>query len=65
MKPSIKPDNPNFSSGPCAKSPGYALAELDTSSLDRSHRSALDKEKLKLAIDETARLLELPEGYKE
>lgn len=64
MKPSVKPANPNFSSGPCTKRPGYNLAALDTSSLGRSHRSSLGKEKLKLAIDETIRLLELPEGYK-
>lgn len=64
MKPSIKPANPNFSSGPCTKRPGYNLAALDTSCLGRSHRSSLGKEKLKQAIDETARLLELPEGYK-
>ena len=64
MKPSLKPANPNFSSGPCTKRPGYNLAALDTSSLGRSHRSSIGKDKLKLAIDETIRLLELPEGYK-
>ncbi|AWB67517.1 phosphoserine transaminase [Saccharobesus litoralis] len=64
MKPSIKPANPNFSSGPCTKRPGYDLAALSTESLGRSHRSAIGKDKLKLAIDETARLLKLPEGYK-
>lgn len=64
MKPSIKPANPNFSSGPCTKRPGYNLAALDTSCLGRSHRSSLGKDKLKKAIDETIRLLELPDGYK-
>ena len=64
MKPSIKPANPNFSSGPCTKRPGYSLAALDTSSLGRSHRSKLGKAKLQQAITETARLLELPEGYR-
>ncbi|WAJ71188.1 phosphoserine transaminase [Catenovulum adriaticum] len=64
MKPSLKPNNPNFSSGPCTKRPGYNLAELDTASLGRSHRSSLGKNKLKQAIDETARLLNLPAGYK-
>ena len=64
MKPSLKPANPNFSSGPCTKRPGYSLAELDTASLGRSHRSKLGKGKLELAITETIRLLELPQGYK-
>lgn len=64
MKPSVKPANPNFSSGPCTKRPGYSLAELDTASLGRSHRSQLGKQKLQHAIDETARLLNLPEGYR-
>ncbi|NTS75425.1 phosphoserine transaminase [Catenovulum sp. SM1970] len=64
MKPSLKPANPNFSSGPCTKRPGYDLAKLSTESLGRSHRSSIGKDKLKKAIDETARLLELPEGYK-
>lgn len=64
MKPSLKPANPNFSSGPCTKRPGYNLAALNTASLGRSHRSSLGKNQLKLAIDETIRLLELPEGYK-
>lgn len=64
MKPSLKPANPNFSSGPCTKRPGYSLAALDTSSLGRSHRSSLGKDKLHLAIEETKRLLELPKGYK-
>lgn len=64
MKPSLKPANPNFSSGPCTKRPGYNLAELDQSCLGRSHRSSLGKAKLKQAIDETARLLNIPAGYK-
>ncbi len=64
MKPSLKPANPNFSSGPCTKYSGYNLASLNTATLGRSHRSSLGKQQLKLAIDETIRLLELPEGYK-
>lgn len=63
MKPSVKPTNPNFSSGPCTKRPGYDLATLNTDSLGRSHRSALGKERLQKAIDETIRLLDLPKGY--
>ena len=57
MKPTNKPGNPNFSSGPCSKRPGYDLANLDTRSLGRSHRSALGKELLGRACIETAELL--------
>jgi phosphoserine aminotransferase len=64
MKPSVKPTNPNFSSGPCTKRPGYDLTKLNTDSLGRSHRSALGKQRLQKAIDDTSRLLGLPEGYK-
>ena len=64
MKPTVKPDNPNFSSGPCTKRPGYNISALNTDSLGRSHRSAIGKARLQKAIDETIRLLDLPEGYK-
>ncbi len=64
MKPSIKPVNPNFSSGPCSKRPGYSVSHLDTSTLGRSHRSLLGKATLSRAIDETRRLLGVPEGYR-
>ena len=64
MKPTVKPANPNFSSGPCTKRPGYNLATLNSDSLGRSHRSALGKARLQKAIDETIRLLDLPAGYK-
>lgn len=64
MKPTVKPSNPNFSSGPCTKRPGYTLATLNTDPLGRSHRSALGKARLQKSIDETIRLLDLPEGYK-
>jgi phosphoserine aminotransferase len=64
MQPSVKPNNPNFSSGPCAKRPGYNLAELDTASLGRSHRSSLGKKLLKQVCVQTAELLGLPEGYR-
>jgi phosphoserine aminotransferase len=64
MKPSLKPANPNFSSGPCTKRPGYNLANINTDVLGRSHRSSLGKERLQLAIKETTRLLNLPAGYK-
>jgi phosphoserine aminotransferase len=55
--------NPEFSSGPCKKRPGYNLANLDTRILGRSHRSKIGKERLALAIDETKRLLNVPDDY--
>jgi phosphoserine aminotransferase len=64
MLPTVKPRNPNFSSGPCAKRPGYNVAALQLDVLGRSHRSALGKKALGLACTETARLLGLPEGYR-
>jgi phosphoserine aminotransferase len=63
-KPSAKPDRPNFSSGPCAKPPGWSAQKLDTSALGRSHRCAIGKAKLAEAIDRTHALLELPSGYR-
>jgi len=64
MKPSIKPVNPNFSSGPCSKRPGYRLDQLDTSTLGRSHRAKVGKAALERACVDTAKLLGLPEGYR-
>jgi len=63
-KPLTKPDRPNFSSGPCAKPPGWSAARLDTSALGRSHRSRTGKAKLAEAIDRTHALLELPGDYR-
>jgi len=62
-KPTTKPPCPNFSSGPCAKRPGYSLANLDTSCLGRSHRSKLGKAKLADAIAQTKEILGIPEDY--
>ncbi|PID43459.1 MAG: phosphoserine transaminase [Proteobacteria bacterium] len=64
MAPSIKPANPNFSSGPCSKRPGYQVSGLDTSTLGRSHRSSVGKAALKKACLDTAKILGLPEGYR-
>jgi len=64
MKPSLKPQNPNFSSGPCSKRPGYSLNNLDQSLLGRSHRSAIGKVALQKACVQTAELLGLPPGYR-
>jgi len=64
MQPSVKPQNPNFSSGPCSKRPGYDVSQLDLSTLGRSHRSAIGKDALGRACERTAELLQLPEGYR-
>lgn len=64
MQPTAKPKNPNFSSGPCSKRPGYDVNALPLDTLGRSHRSALGKKTLGLACSETARLLGLPPGYR-
>ncbi|MEC7595161.1 MAG: phosphoserine aminotransferase, partial [Pseudomonadota bacterium] len=50
-KPVLRPANPNFSSGPCAKRPGYSLQALEDACLGRSHRSRPGKAKLAEAID--------------
>lgn len=63
MKPSLKPKNPCFSSGPCAKHPGYSLDELKDAPLGRSHRSGLGKGKLAEAIQKTKQILDLPSDY--
>ncbi len=64
MRDVIKPNNPNFSSGPCSKRPGYDLRNLRTDVLGRSHRSSLGKRVLEEACTKTADLLGLPEGYR-
>lgn len=64
MQPEHKPNNPNFSSGPCSKRPGYDVATLDVSTLGRSHRSSVGKVALKKACEQTAELLGLPDGYR-
>jgi phosphoserine aminotransferase len=61
--PSVKPNNPNFSSGPCSKRPGYQLKSLNVETLGRSHRSAIGKSALRSVCDETKRLLGLPDDY--
>ena len=64
MKPAIKPGNPNFSSGPCSKRPGYSVSSLKLDALGRSHRSALGKSMLELACRKTAAVLDLPPGFR-
>jgi phosphoserine aminotransferase len=62
-KPAKKPANPHFSSGPCAKRPGWTLQALDKAFLARSHRAKDGKARLKLAIDKTKTLLGLPADF--
>ena len=62
-KPNKKPNNPNFSSGPCAKRPGWKIENLINANTGRSHRSGEAKSKLKLVIDKSKELLELPDDY--
>ncbi len=63
VKPSVRPNVAHFSSGPCAKRPGYSLKNLETAELGRSHRSKPGKAKLKLAIDKTRMVLGVPDNY--
>ena len=63
-RPDRKPNNPNFSSGPCSKRPGYDVTQLDRSTLGRSHRSGIGKSALQRACQDTHRLLALPPGYR-
>ena len=62
-KPNKKPNNPNFSSGPCAKRPGWKIENLINANTGRSHRSGEAKLKLKLVIDKSKELLNLPNDY--
>jgi phosphoserine aminotransferase len=62
--PARKPANPNFSSGPCAKRPGYSLENLKGAPLGRSHRAKVGKAKLKRAIDLTREVLQVPADYR-
>jgi phosphoserine aminotransferase len=64
MKPSVRPAIPHFSSGPCAKRPGWSLQTLTDAALARSHRSKIGKAKLKRAIDLTREVLEVPADYR-
>jgi phosphoserine aminotransferase len=63
-QPAKKPHNPNYSSGPCAKRPGWSLDALADAALGRSHRAKIGKAKLKQAIDLTREVLEVPADYR-
>jgi phosphoserine aminotransferase len=62
--PSVRPLVPHFSSGPCAKRPGWSLQALTDAVLARSHRSKIGKAKLRRAIDLTREILEVPADFR-
>ncbi|WP_414650165.1 phosphoserine transaminase [Devosia sp.] len=62
--PAVKPANPNFSSGPCAKRPGWTVEALSNALVGRSHRSKPGKARIQRAIDLTRELLEVPADYR-
>ena len=64
MKPKSKPKNPCFSSGPCAKRPGWNLAALKDAALGRSHRAAIGRAKLQEVIERSRAILDVPENYR-
>jgi phosphoserine aminotransferase len=64
VKPATKPARPFFSSGPCAKPPGWDASKLATESLGRSHRSKIGKQRLQYCIDLMRELLNLPDTHR-
>lgn len=62
-KPQVKPARPYFSSGPCAKPPGWDPSKLQTKSLSRSHRAKIGKTRLQYAIDLMREMLQLPDTH--
>ncbi len=64
QEPATRPENPRFSSGPCAKIPTFELSNLSDAPLGRSHRAAVGKAKLLAAIEETGDLLGVPADYR-
>src|SRR5438045_1236359 len=63
-KPASRPNVPHFSSGPCAKRPGWNPQNLNDAALGRSHRAKVVRTELKLAIEVTREVLEVPPGYR-
>ena len=63
-KPGLRPANPNFSSGPCAKRPGWTPEALSNAALGRSHRARIGKAKLEQAINLTREVLQVPADYR-
>jgi phosphoserine aminotransferase len=64
VKPAAKPARPFFSSGPCAKPPGYSPAKLNTESLGRSHRAKIGKSRLAYCIDLMRETLQVPDSHR-
>ena len=64
MKPNSRPARPDFSSGPCAKRPGWTPDSLKDAAVGRSHRSKLGKKKIVEAVDRTRALLGIPADYR-
>ena len=64
VKPTARPNNPRFSSGPCTKHPGWSVDRLEGALVGRYHRGPETKARLALAIERTAALLELPADYR-
>lgn len=64
MKPSRAPEHPHFSSGPCAKRPGWSVAALEGALVGRSHRSAPGKARIAEVIDRSRSLLGIPDDYR-
>jgi phosphoserine aminotransferase len=63
MKPTVLPRNPCFSSGPCAKRPGWSLDALKGAALGRSHRAKIGKTKLAAVIEQSKKVLGIPDDY--
>jgi phosphoserine aminotransferase len=64
MKPKLRPQRPEFSSGPCAKPPGWTPDHLRDALLGRSHRAKPSKQRLQAVIDRSKSLLEMPDDYR-
>jgi phosphoserine aminotransferase len=64
VKPAVKPARPFFSSGPCAKPPGWSPEKLQTESIGRSHRAKIGKSRLQRAIDLMREVLQVPDTHR-
>lgn len=63
MKPTLRPNNPRFGSGPTSKRPGWSASALDDQALGRSHRAAIGKARLREVLDRSRAILGLPDDY--
>ena len=64
MKPTLRPSNPCFSSGPCAKRPGWSVSALEGALVGRSHRSRDGRARLQEVLDRSRALLGVPDGHR-